>query len=1118
MRKLKLFFATFVLLVTGVVAANAESQTFDKPVAPVSPLDNLEGVAPQAGQQYYIYNTGSKTFLGAGRDWGTRAVVTDAQFVFPDGNQNLATNMEYALAFQLEVSGDLFYIAHFATNKSATGDKYLAHEGNAAWVDASGPRLANALWSITASGDGYLITPNDAAQNISFGVDGNNLVSASVAYTWTDLNYSSLSKPWVYWWFIPAATIINMVNDELPVYKAKKALYDQLSAAIDAFNHSKDNPTYTAKEPIRLAINSALETYNGTVSVDAYNSATSTLAEAYDVFVTSGARPDAGYPFDMSCKIVNPSCEGYEMNGWSISKPVGGNGPSLGGTSMEYWAGNASSRTDAGFDYYQEITVPAGKYTVSAMMHNSLNGEEGATFNVSTGVYAAVGETEVSKQVDVDGTTLTEYTTDVIEVGDGQKLRIGVKNFGTMGARWFVADDFRLKLYELDTYTIGSSVVLPQGVNFDSKYFPTITDGAMVEDGQLITLPGETVKFQLLNEEGLISTVSVVKIGQDGNETGEEVTLSQGDANNKWSFEMPAQNVKIKAVYQAAHTISLNVTGTNDMADAPTITVAGATQSGDVAYTAAANSTIEITPEAVDGYSVEVTVTQTPATGGPEETVSASEVSGTWSFTLPDNNVRVSIAYTPIPTYSINGLAYGSQVTIGEVSTTIGDVSTITGVNAGELVTIDVSGVTVSPGMVTMIHANTGAGALTEEALSHVGDVWTFTMPEGDAHLTFAEEYVYSTFTLNVTEGEGMTEAPNVTYSPQFTNAGKVRSGANVTINIPAYAGYDATATYQAASDAEPTTLTISNNQAQLTMPAEDVTATVVYTKHAYTISGLPVDNTTFTIGDTQYESGDVTATEGTVITVTPDLGYQITAITATYTPATGGDPIELTIDDAVGNGKSFTMPAANVTVTCTAEEIVIDPNAIPVTVPALSFVTYVDYNQDLSLATGDQAQLYTISNVTDTEVQLTDQLTSVPSGHHFLIYNPTDADIIAQLMPSAPTSEMEGVGSNWFYLDMNDGTINPDDYTSYSFYICGGKQFLKAIGAGQLADHRWMLVVTEEIVRARNIVFGETTNKITATNIKNATKGDVFDLQGRKVKAPKKGLYIVNGKKAVIK
>ena len=284
-----------------------------------------------------------------------------------------------------------------------------------------------------------------------------------------------------------------------------------------------------------------------------------------------------------------------------------------------------------------------------------------------------------------------------------------------------------------------------------------------------------------------------------------------------------------------------------------------------------------------------------------------------------------------------------------------------------------------------------------------------------------------------------------------------------------------------------------------------------------YTITGLPVDNTTFTIGDTQYESGDVTATEGTVITVTPDLGYQITAITATYTPATGGDPIELTIDDAAGNGKSFTMPAANVTVTCTAEEIVIDPNAIPVTVPAMSFVTYVDDNQDLSLATGDQAQLYTISNVTDTEVQLTD-LPDVLAGHHFLIYNPTDADIIAQLMPSAPTAEMEGVGSNWFYLDMNDGTINPDDYTNYSFYICGGKQFLKAIGEGQLADHRWMLVVVDGFVRARNIVFGETTNKITATNFNNATKGDVFDLQGRKVKAPKKGLYIVNGKKAVIK
>ncbi len=483
------------------------------------------------------------------------------------------------------------------------------------------------------------------------------------------------------------------------------------------------------------------------------------------------------------------------------------------------------------------------------------------------------------------------------------------------------------------------------------------------------------------------------------------------------------------------YTISLNVTGTNGMADAPTITVTGATQSGDVAYTATANSTISITPEAVDGYSVEVTVTQTPATGGPEETVSASEVSGTWSFTLPENNVRVSIAYTPIPTYAITLSLTGTE------------------------------------GMETMPAVGLMGGDVVE-------NVYTATAG--------------STITVSAQAVDGYTISVTVT---ETAAAGPAR-----TVNVED-----------------------NNGSWSFTQPDYNVTVTVAYEPiPTYTITGLPVDNTTLTIGDTQYESGDVTATIGTVITVTPDLGYQITAITATYTPATGGDPIELTIDDAAGNGKSFTMPAANVTVTCTAEEIVIDPNAIPVTVPAMSFVTYVDDNQDLSLATGDQAQLYTISNVTDTEVQLTDQLTSVPSGHHFLIYNPTDADIIAQLMPSAPTAEMEGVGSNWYFFDMNGTTINPDDYTGFTLYICGGKQFLKAIGEGQLADHRWMLAVDNEPadvgMKSRNIVFGETTNKITATNIKNATKGDFFDLQGRKVKAPKKGLYIVNGKKAVIK
>ena len=116
---------------------------------------------------------------------------------------------------------------------------------------------------------------------------------------------------------------------------------------------------------------------------------------------------------------------------------------------FEYWAGNASNRAEASFDYWQEITgLPNGTYTVSAEMYNSLNNEGGdyTEFKPTVGVYATVGEKTVSKLVDVNSETRVPYVTDAIEVTDG-KIRIGAKSFeAPMAARWFTVDNFKLTL------------------------------------------------------------------------------------------------------------------------------------------------------------------------------------------------------------------------------------------------------------------------------------------------------------------------------------------------------------------------------------------------------------------------------------------------------------------------------------------------------------------------------------------------------------------------------------------------------------------------------------------------------------------------------------------------
>ena len=51
--------------------------------------------------------------------------------------------------------------------------------------------------------------------------------------------------------------------------------------------------------------------------------------------------------------------------------------------------------------------------------------------------------------IETEGSKLQEYTTPEIEAIDNT-LTIGVRNFTTMPARWFVADDFRLTLVSPD--------------------------------------------------------------------------------------------------------------------------------------------------------------------------------------------------------------------------------------------------------------------------------------------------------------------------------------------------------------------------------------------------------------------------------------------------------------------------------------------------------------------------------------------------------------------------------------------------------------------------------------------------------------------------------------------
>ena len=216
---------------------------------------------------------------------------------------------------------------------------------------------------------------------------------------------------------------------------------EALQAVLDEGTAMKENGvSEEAKAAYDTAIEGADAALTGTneeqlAAIAKVEAALSVLAKAQ---TTAGA--------NMTRAIVNYGLDG-NADGWTIERPQGGNGPMLNASSFEYWAGNANPRAEASFDYYQVITgLQNGRYKVGAQMYNSLNGEGGdyTVFSPTSGVYAASGELEVVKLVDVDGTELKPYETDPIIVTDGT-LRIGVKNTVTpMAARWFVADNFTL--------------------------------------------------------------------------------------------------------------------------------------------------------------------------------------------------------------------------------------------------------------------------------------------------------------------------------------------------------------------------------------------------------------------------------------------------------------------------------------------------------------------------------------------------------------------------------------------------------------------------------------------------------------------------------------------------
>jgi len=100
--------------------------------------------------------------------------------------------------------------------------------------------------------------------------------------------------------------------------------------------------------------------------------------------------------------------------------------------------------------------------------------------------------------------------------------------------------------------------------------------------------------------------------------------------------------------------------------------------------------------------------------------------------------------------------------------------------------------------------------------------------------------------------------------------------------------------------------------------------------------------------------------------------------------------------------------------------------------------------------------------------------------------------------------------GTSGFYKVTADGLTNTDNNDD----TYKGKKY------HSLGSHKAYLQTTEDIASRVAIIFDdeETTGVNEVSSLKTEVRGDYYDLMGRKVAQPTRGLYIVNGKKIVIK
>ena len=191
------------------------------------------------------------------------------------------------------------------------------------------------------------------------------------------------------------------------------------------------------------------------------------------------------------------------------------------------------------------------------------------------------------------------------------------------------------------------------------------------------------------------------------------------------------------------------------------------------------------------------------------------------------------------------------------------------------------------------------------------------------------------------------------------------------------------------------------------------------------------------------------------------------------------------------------------------------------VTVPAGEYATY--FKDEALYVENENAQLYTISSVTESEAVLSDAITVAPANTPLLVYNKSQTETLTFLLIPTTDKTPDNVTAATQFVGTLEATTIPASTTGADNYALNGYAFVWVKTAIEVGANKCWLHIASQPAAARamtrSIVGGNGTTGIDAIENVTIDNEGWYDLQGRKLQsAPnRKGIYIHNGRKVVV-